>query len=71
VSTDKDKTLKRRKAGAPVRPKPGPRLKLLKPQSECSTAGLINELSEEVKALLRRQKHRRQGVVDEDPPEAA
>jgi hypothetical protein len=69
VSTNKKP--KPRKAGQPVHPEPKSRLKLLKPQSECSTTGLVAELSEEVKAMLRGQKRRRDVGADEDSPEAA
>ena len=66
-----DKTARRRKAAAPTRRGPEPRLRLLKPQSECSTTGLLAELSREVEAMLRGQKRRREDPVGEDPPEAA
>lgn len=67
----KDKTARRRKAGAAVSRGSEPRLRLLKPQSECATTGLIAELSREAEAMLRGQKRRRKAAADEDPPEAA
>jgi hypothetical protein len=53
------KTAEPRRAGQPFHRKPGPRLRLLKPRSECSTTGLILDSPEEVKELLRGQKRRR------------
>lgn len=60
-----------RKAGAPAFPKRKPGLKLLKPNSECSTTDLIIKLPQEVKEMLWEQKRRREVVTDDDPPEAA
>jgi hypothetical protein len=69
VSTNK--TTKTRKTGEPVRQRPKTKLRLLKPQSECSTTDLITELSREVKVMLRGQQRRRKVRADDDPPEAA
>jgi hypothetical protein len=65
VSTKK--TAKPRKAGEPADLRPEPRLRLLKPQSECSTTGLVTELSGEVRKLLRGQKRRRKGPAGDGP----
>jgi hypothetical protein len=65
-----NKTNRTRKAGSPAFPKQKPRLKLLKPNSECSTTKLIIELPQEVKEMLREQKRRRVGMNDDDAPEA-
>lgn len=66
-----NKTPKPRRAGEPVCQQPKPKLRLLKPQSECSTTDLIAELSHEVKVMLRGQKRRREARADDDSPEAA
>ena len=65
------KTTRLTKASEPINQRPRPGLRLLKPQSECSTPGLVAELSEEVKAMLRGQKRRRGVRANDDPPEAA
>ena len=66
-----DKTPERRKAGEPARSKPRPRLRLVKPRSECSTAGFVIDFPEEVRELLRGRKRRRKDRDDDGPQEAA
>lgn len=66
-----NKTAQSGKASEPVRQRPKTGLRLLKPQSECSTTDLISELSQEVKVMLRGQKRRRKGPAGDEPPKAA
>lgn len=67
------KSAKKRKPGEPVypEPEPEPRLRLLKPQSECSTPESASELSEGVKAILCKLNRKRQSGAGGDTPEAA
>lgn len=54
------KSLGHRKAGESIQPAPEPKLRLLRPPSECSTTELVSELSRQVKVMLRRVKTGRQ-----------
>lgn len=65
------KLAKPRKAGEPAYPELRPRLRLLKRRSECLTVGLVTELAEDVKAMLREQKRRRGPTTDDDRPQAS
>lgn len=65
------KPAKRRKPGERVYPEPKPKLRLLKPQSECSTPELTAEMTQAVKAALCRLVGKRKGGGDGDPPKAA
>lgn len=65
------KPAKRRKPGERVYPEPKPKLRLLKPQSECSTPELGSELAEELKAALCRLVRKREHRDGDGPPEAA
>lgn len=65
------KSAKKRKPGERVYPEPEPKLKLLKPGSECSTPELASGLSEGVKAILRKLNRKRQSGAGDDTPEAA
>ena len=65
------KSAKKRKPGERVYPEPKPRLKLLKPDSECSTPGLALEPSQGVKAILRGLNREREPRAGDDTPEAA
>jgi len=66
-----NKTLRRRKAGEPAYPTRKPALRLLKPSSECSTTGVITELSREVKEMLQDMNRKRQAQAHNDTPDAA
>ena len=65
------KTAKQRKPGERVHPGQEPKLKLLKPSSECSTPELASELSGGLKAALRRLGRGHKDGAGDDPPEAA
>ena len=56
----RDKPDRTRKAGAPVAPQPEPKPRLLRPDSECSTAdhalGLAGELKEALAGANRKPK---------------
>ncbi len=64
-------TAKQREPAERVHPGPEPRLRLLKLSAECSTPELASELSEGVKAALRRLGRKRKAGAGDDPPEAA
>ena len=66
----KDKKVRTRTAGIPVAPVPEPRLKLLRPNSGCSTADHALGLSEEVKEMLKGLR-RKPASADDDGPDAA
>ena len=66
-----NKSPKLRKAGEPVYPKPRPALKLLKPDSECSTLNHSINFPDEVKEMLNGQKRKRIVEFDDDTPDAA
>jgi hypothetical protein len=66
----RDKTVRTRKAGIPVAPAPEPRLRLLRPDSECSTADHALGLSREVKEMLKGLR-RKPADTNDDGPEAA
>ena len=65
------KSARRRKPGGQVYPEPKPKLKLLKPQSECSTPELAAEMTQAVKAALCRLVGKRRGGDGDSPPKAA
>jgi hypothetical protein len=58
-------------SGERVYPEPKPGLKLLKPESECSTPELALELPQGVKAVLRKLSRKREDGAGDDEPEAA
>jgi hypothetical protein len=66
-----NKAPRRRKAGEPVYPQPEPALRLIKPDSECSTTSIITELSQEAKEMLQDTHRKRQARSDDDTPDAA
>ena len=67
-----DRPGRQRKAGEGVFPAPRPsKLRLLKPRSECSTADLVTELPQDVKAMLRRVRRKRAAARGGDEPGAA
>ena len=61
----------KRKPGERVYPEPEPRLRLLKPGSGCSTPELASELTQGLKAALRKLGRRHKDGAGDDPPEAA
>ena len=61
----------KRKPGERAYPEPEPRLKLPKPGSECSTPELASEMTQGLKAVLRKLGRKRKGDDDDDTPEAA
>ncbi|MBA3713676.1 MAG: hypothetical protein H0W76_14675 [Pyrinomonadaceae bacterium] len=63
-----DNIFKKRKAGERVYK---PKLELLRPPTECSTAPLIFNPAREVKEMLRDMNLKRKLVEDSDPPDAA
>ena len=65
------KSAKRRKPRKHVYPEPKPGLRLLNPQSECSTPELAVEMSQELLSALRKLGRRRKEGTGDDPPEAA
>ncbi|MDQ3804152.1 MAG: hypothetical protein M3416_10020 [Acidobacteriota bacterium] len=62
------KPAKKRKPGERVYPEPEPKLKLPKPGSECSTPELASELSQGLKAVLRKLSRRREDGSGDDTP---
>ena len=68
----KDKKVRTRTAGTPVAPAPQPRLRLLRPHSECSTADYALGLSQEVKEMLKGMRRKPATTkTKDDGPEAA
>lgn len=65
------KSAEQREPGGRGRPEPEPGPKLIRPGSECSTPELASELSQGVKALLRRLNRKRESGADGDTTEAA
>ncbi len=65
------KPAKKRKPGERVYPEPEPRLRLLKPDSGCSTPELASELSQGLKAVLRKLSRKREDGAGDDTPDAA
>ena len=59
-----------RKAGAPVAPQPEPKLRLLRPISECSTADHALGLGQELKGMLKGAR-RKPKAASNNEPEAA
>lgn len=66
-----DKSAGKRKPGERVYQEPEPKLRLLKPQSGCSTPELASELSGGLKAALRRLGRERKAGAGDDSPKAA
>lgn len=66
-----NKSAKLRKAGETVYTKRRSALKLLKPDSECSTPDLIIKFPDEVKEMLSGIKRKRRVEFDDDTPDAA
>ncbi len=74
IQSDKmstNKSPKLRKAGEPVYSTQRSALKLLKPDSECSTLDLIIKFPDEVKEMLSGMKRKRTVDMDDDTPDAA
>jgi hypothetical protein len=65
------KSAGKRKADEQLKAEPKPKLKLIKPQSECSTPELASELSQGLKAVLRKLNRKREDGTGGDEPEAA
>ena len=65
------KSGKKRKPGERVYPEPEPRLRLIKPGSECSTPELASGLAQGVKAVLRKLGREREDGAGDDTPDAA
>jgi hypothetical protein len=62
------KSAKKRESGGRVYPEPKPGIRLPEPGSECSTPELASELSQGVKAVLRRLGRKREDDDRGDPP---
>ena len=70
----RDKNVRTRKADIPLAlvPAPEPRLRLLRPDSECSTADNALGLSQEVKEMLKGMRRKPATTkTKDDGPEAA
>jgi hypothetical protein len=58
-----------RRFGSPIFPRQKPMLRLLKPNSECSTIDLIIELPQKMEQRLRGQKRQSGASTETDAPE--
>lgn len=65
------KPAKKRKRGERVYPESEPGLKLLKPQSECSTPEVASGMIQGAVSALRKLSRKRKDGDGDDPPEAA